>query len=125
MMTFDGVAVDTRSKPKRLLILEVKRMADEMQDYWQRGMALAEQQYADLCVGIKRSLPSEWECRFVPVILGSMSIQERAFEEAMEQLGVAKVVRRALLNELMSILLAEQDKMLRSFRAQLEEHGSA
>ena len=26
---FDGVAVDTRSKPKRLLTLEVKRMADE------------------------------------------------------------------------------------------------
>ena len=88
-------------------------------------MVLAEQQYADLCVGIKRSLPSEWECRFVPVILGSMSIQERVFEEAMEQLGVAKAVRRALLNELMSILLAEQDKMLRSFRARLEEHGSA
>ena len=54
-----------------------------------------------------------------------MSIQELAFEEAMEQLGVAKAVRRALLNELMSILLAEQDKMLRSFRAQLEKHGSA
>ena len=53
-----------------------------------------------------------------------MSFQERAFAEAMEQLGVAKAARRALLNEIVSILLAEQDKMFRSFRAKQEENGS-
>jgi len=87
---FDGVAIDAQSKPKRLLIVEVKRMADTMADYWQRGVDVAEKQYADLCEGIKRSLPSEWECRFVPVILGTMSISEKTFGEAMEQLGITK-----------------------------------
>ena len=79
-------------------------MADRMEANWQPGMTLAEQQYADLCNGIKRRLPSERECMFVPVIMGSMSIPEQAFEKATEQLGVAKAARRALLNELMSTL---------------------
>ena len=56
-----------------------------MEDYWQRGVDVAEKQYADLCEGIKNSLPSEWECRFVLVILGTMSISEKFFGEAMEQ----------------------------------------
>ena len=87
-------------------------------------MTLAEQQNADLCNGIKRRLPSEWECMFVPIRMGSMSVPEQAFEKATEQLGVAKAARRALLNELVSTLRAEQDKMLRRFRARLEEDGS-
>ena len=54
-----------------------------------------------------------------------MSIQERAFGEAMDQLGVTKAVSKPLLQALMSILLEEQDKMLRSAKAQLCENGSA
>ena len=48
------------------------------------GTELAEQQYADLCEGIRNRLPSTWECRFVPIILGTMAIQEQAFGEAMQ-----------------------------------------
>ena len=80
---FDGVAIDLQSKPKQLLIVEVKRMADLPEDYWLRGTELAEQQYADLFEGIRSSLPLTWECRFVPIILGIMAIQERAFGDAM------------------------------------------
>jgi hypothetical protein len=122
---FDEVAIDTQSKLKRLLIEEVKRMSYTTEDYWQRGEEVAEQQYADLCEGIKSSLPSEWECRFVLVILGTMSISEKAFGEAMEQLGIKKVVGEALRQALMSILLEEQDKMPRSFNTQLCENGTA
>ena len=49
-----------------------------------RRRLVAEKQYEDLCAGIKNSLPSEWECRFVPIILGRMSISEKVFGEAME-----------------------------------------
>ena len=122
---FDGVAIDTHSKPKRLLIVEVKRMSDRQEDYWRQGAELADQQYADLCEGIRNSLPPTWECRFVPIILGSMAIQERAFEEAMQQLGITKAGGRALMGTLMNILLEEQDKMLRSFQAQLGEKSEA
>ena len=122
---FDGVAIDIHSKPKRLLIVEVKRMSDRQEDYWLQGAELAEQQYADLCEGIRGSLPPTWECRFVPIILGSMAIQERAFEEAMQQLGITKAGGRALMGTLMNILLEEQDKMLRSFQAQLGENAGA
>ena len=120
---FDGVAIDAQSKPKRLLIIEVKRVSDTMADYWQRGVNVAEKQYEDLCEGIKNSLPSEWECRFVPIILGKMSISEKAFEEAMEQLGISKAAGKTLRQTLMNVLLEEQDKLLRSFNAQLGENG--
>jgi len=115
---FDGVAIDAHSKPKRLLIREVA-------DYWQRGVDVAKKQYADLCEGIKNSLPSEWECRFVPVILGTMSISEKFFGEAMEQLGITKVAGKTLRQTLMNVLLEEQDKLLRSFNAQLGGNGGA
>jgi hypothetical protein len=49
---FAGVAIDAHSKPKRLLIIEVKRVSDTMEDYWQRGVTMAEKQYEDLCEGI-------------------------------------------------------------------------
>ena len=120
---FDGVAIDAQSKPKRLLIIEVKRVSDTMADYWQRGVNVAEKQYEDLCEGIKNSLPSEWECRFVPIILGKMSISEKAFGEAMEQLGISKAAGKTLRQTLMNVLLEEQDKLLRSFNAQLGENG--
>jgi hypothetical protein len=113
---FDVVAIDTQSKQKRLLIMEVMRMSDMTEDYWQRDADVAEQQYADLCEGLKSSLPPEWECRFVPVILGAMSISEQAFGEALEQLGITKIAGKALWQALMSILLEEQDKMLGSFK---------
>ena len=93
-------------------------MSDVTEDYWQRGADVAEQQYAHLCEGIKSSLPPEWECRFVAVIFGTMSISERAFREAMEQLGITKIAGKSLRQALMSILLEEQDKMLRSFNTQ-------
>ena len=64
--------MDTQSKPKRLHIVEVKRMADLTEDYWLRGTELAEQQYADLCEGIRNRLPQTWECRFVQIILCTM-----------------------------------------------------
>jgi hypothetical protein len=38
---FDGVAIDAHSKPKQLLIIEVKRVSDAMEDYWQRGVNVA------------------------------------------------------------------------------------
>ena len=44
---FDGVAIDAHSKPKQLLIIEVKRVSDTMADYWQRGVNVAEKQYED------------------------------------------------------------------------------
>ena len=94
-----------------------------MADYWQRGVNVAEKQYEDLCEGIKNSLPSEWECRFVPIILGKMSISEKAFGEAMEQLGISKAAGKTLRQTLMNVLLEEQDKLLRSFNAQLGENG--
>jgi hypothetical protein len=103
---FDGVAIDAHRKPKRLLIIEVKRVSDTMADYWQRGVDVAEKQYADLCEGIKHSLLSEWECMFsVPVILGTMSISEKTFGEAMEQLGITKVAGKTLRHTLMNVLL--------------------
>ena len=58
---FHGVPIDIHSKPKRLLIVEVKRMSDLQEDYWSHGTELAEQQYADLCEGIRNNLPSTWE----------------------------------------------------------------
>ena len=67
------MAIDIHSKPKRLLIVEVKRMSDRQEDYWLQGAELAEQQYADLCEGIRNSLPPTWECCFVPIILGSIA----------------------------------------------------
>ena len=54
-----------------------------------------------------------------------MAIQERAFGEAMQQLGITKAGGRALMGTLMNILLEEQDKMLRSFQAQLGENAEA
>ena len=122
---FDGVAIDAHSKQKRLLIIEVKRVSDTMADYWQRGVYVAEKQYEDLCEGIKNSLPSEWECRFVPIILGKMSISEKAFGEVMEQLGISKAAGKTLRQTLMNVLLEEQNKLLRSFNAQLGENGGA
>ena len=100
-------------------------MSDRQEDYWLQGAELAEQQYADLCEGIRNSLPPTWECRFVLIILGSMAIQERAFGEAMQQLGITKAGGCALMGTLMNILLEEQDKMLRSFEAQLGENAEA
>ena len=97
-------------------------MADLTEDYWLRGTELAEQQYADLCEGIRHSLPQTWECRFVPIILGTMAIQEWFFGDVMQQLGITRASESTLLPMLMNILLEEQDKMLRSFKAQLCEN---
>ena len=76
-----------------------------------------------LCEGIRNSLPPTWECRFVPIILGTMAIQERAFGDSMQQLGITKAGGCALMGTLMNILFEEQDKMLRSFQAQLCENA--
>ena len=43
----------------------------------------------------------------------------------MQQLGITKAGGRALMGTLMNILLEEQDKMLRSFQAQLGENAEA
>ena len=75
-----------------------------------------------LCEGIRNSLPSTWECCFVSIILGTMAIQEQAFWEAMQQLGITKAGGCSLMGTLMNILLEEQDKMLRSFQAHLCEN---
>ena len=48
---FDRVAIDAHSKPKQLLIIEVKRVSDMMEDYWQRGVNMAEKQYTDYAKG--------------------------------------------------------------------------
>lgn len=58
-----------------------------------------------------------------------MAIEERAFRDAMQQLGITrasgKTLLRTLMNILLNILLEEHDKMLSSFKSQLYENGEA
>ena len=118
---FDGVIIDRRNNPKKLVILEFKRRIDTMEEYWQKGKEAAEAQYADLLKGIVTCMPPGWVCTFVPVVVGSSSIPEEEWDKAMAALGVPKTRGTALRAEMMRVMLDGQDSMLRGYRAQLAE----
>ena len=118
---FDGVLLDSRGKTKRLIIVEFKRRSDTMDNYWLRGKLEAEAQYRDLRQGIQMSLPEGWECVFVPIIAGTLSVGEDAWNDAMETLGIAKSTGQRIRKELVNTLLEECDNILRSYYAQLRE----
>ena len=118
---FDGVLLDLRGKTKRLIIVEFKRRSDTMDNYWLRGKLEAEAQYRDLRQGIQMSLPEGWECVFVPIIAGTLSVGEDAWNDAMATLGIAKGTGQRIRKELVITLLEECDNILRSYYAQLRE----
>ena len=45
----------------------------------------------DLCRGIMTCMRDGWECYFVPIVAGTKSMKEVAWNEAMEKFGVAKI----------------------------------
>ena len=116
---FDGVVIDRRNKVHRLLILEFKRRSDTRAEYWQEGMREAKEQYEDLCRGIMACVRDGWECCFVPIVAGTKSMKEEAWNEAMEKFGVAKVRWSGGRARLMRVLLEEHEKVLGSFWAQV------
>ena len=116
---FDGVVIDRRNKVHRLLILEFKRRSDTRAEYWQEGMREAKEQYEDLCRGIMECVRDGWECCFVPIVAGTKSMKEEAWNEAMEKFGVAKVRWSGGRVRLMRVLLEEHEKVLGSFWAQV------
>ena len=116
---FDGVVIDRRNKVHRLLILEFKRRSDTRAEYWQEGMQEAKEQYEDLCRGIMACVRDGWECCFVPIVAGTKSMKEEAWNEAMEKFGVAKVRWSGGRARLMRVLLEEHEKVLGSFWAQV------
>ena len=70
---------------------------------------------------LQMSLPEEWECVFVPIIAGTLSVGEDAWNDAMETLGIAKSTGQRIRKELVNTLLEECDNILRSYYAQLRE----
>ena len=118
---FDGVLLDSRGKTKKLIIVEFKRRSDTFDNYWLKGKLEAEAQYRDLCQGIQRSLPEGWECIFLPIIVGTVSIGEDEWGNTMEALGIAKGAGQRIRKELMKALLEECDNILRSYQAQVRE----
>ena len=116
---FDGVVIDRRNKVHRLLILEFKRRTDTREEYWQEGMREAQEQYEDLCRGIMKCMRDGWECCFVPIVAGTKSMKEEAWNEAMEKFGVAKIKWSGGRARLMRVLLEEHEKILSSFWAQV------
>ena len=113
---FDGVVLDTRNKVNRLLILEFKRRADTREEYWQEGMREAKEQYEDLCRGIMACMRDGWECCFVPIVAGTKSMKEEAWNEA-------KIKWSGGRARLMRVLLEEHEKVLGSFWAQVLGSG--
>jgi len=111
--------IDRRNKVNRLLILEFKRRSDTRAEYWQEGMREAKEQYEDLCRGIMECVRDGWECCFVPIVAGTKSMKEEAWNEAMEKFGVAKVRWSGGRVRLMRVLLEEHEKVLGSFWAQV------
>ena len=55
---------------------------------------------SDLCQGIKWSLPSGWECRFVHIIVGTVSVGEEEWRRTMSVLDVAKAKGQHIRKEL-------------------------
>ena len=96
-----------------------------MDNYWLRGKLEAEAQYRDLRQGIQWSLPEGWECVFVPIIAGTLSVGEDAWSDAMEALGIAKGTGQRIRKELVNTLLEECDNILRSYYAQLREGAAS
>ena len=76
---FEGVVIDRRNKVNRLLILEFKRRSDTREEYWQEGMRESKEQYEDLCRGIMECVRDGWECCFVPIVAGTKSMKEEAW----------------------------------------------
>ena len=111
--------IDRRNKVHWLLILEFKRRTDTREEYWQEGMREAKEKYKDLCRGIMVCMRDGWECCFVPIVAGTKSMKEEAWNEAMEKLGVAKMKWSGGRARLMRVLLEEHEKVLGSFRVQV------
>jgi hypothetical protein len=64
-----------------------------------------------------------WECCFVPIVAGTKSMKEEAWNEAMEKFGVAKIRWSGGRARLMRVLLKEHEKVLGSFWAQVLGKG--
>ena len=60
-----------------------------------------------------------WECCFIPIVAGTKSMKEEAWNEAMEKFGVAKMKWSGGRARLMRVLLEEHEKVLGSFWEQV------
>ena len=117
---FDGVI--TNAPQREVIILEVKRTSDRSPDYWREGQRRAHEQYGNLIQALRDILqPKGWTLKFVPIVVGTKSINIAEWNKGMEDLRVPEGQRDKARQQCMQILLDAHDLIIRSYWAQ--KHG--
>ena len=117
---FDGVI--TNAPQREVIILEVKRTSDRSPDYWREGQRRAHEQYGDLIQALRDILrPMRWTLKFVPIVVGTKSINVAEWNKGMKDLRVPEGQRDKARQQCMQILLDAHDLIIRSYWAQ--KHG--
>ena len=117
---FDGVIINAPNR--EVIILEVKRTSDRRPDYWIEGRQRAQRQYGDLVQALGAMLCTQgWTLKFVPVVVGTKSINTAEWNKAMKDLRVPEGQRDKARQKCMQILLDAHDLIIRSYWAQ--KHG--
>ena len=117
---FDGVI--TNASHQEVIILEVKRTSDRSPDYCIEGRRRAQEQYGDLTQALGDILrPKGWTLKFVPIVVGTKSINIAEWNKGMKDLRVPEGQRDKARQQCMQILLDAHDLTIRSYWAQ--KHG--
>ena len=114
---FDGVAVN-RTK-KVIYTFEFKRTSDREHGYVQRCDERATEQYAGLVQIITKIVMCKgWKVQAVNFIAGTKSMNQEAWNKAMEVMGVPKQKWDGTRERFMKVLLDEHETILSSYLAQ-------
>ena len=117
---FDGVIIN--ASQQEVIILEVKRTSDRSSDYCREGRRRAHEQYGDLIQALGDILrPKGWTLKFVPIVVGTKSINIAEWNKGMKDLRVPEGQRDKARQQCMQILLDAHDLIIRSYWAQ--KHG--
>ena len=117
---FDGVIIN--ASQQEVIILEVKRTSDRSPDYCREGRRRAHEQYGNLIQALGDILRSKrWTLKFVPIVVGTKSINVAEWNKGMEDLRVPEGQRDKARRQCMQILLDAHDLIIRSYWAQ--KHG--
>ena len=117
---FDGVIIN--ASQQEVIILEVKRTSDRSPDYCREGRRRAHEQYGNLIQALGDILRSKrWTLKFVPIVVGTKSINIAEWNKGMEDLRVPEGQRDKARRQCMQILLDAHDLIIRSYWAQ--KHG--
>jgi len=114
----DGIGLDTVNK--ELLAIEFKRTRDARSDYVEKATAVAQEQYTSLLTGLQAvGQVKGWEVQQIVFVGGTCgSVHVESFNKNMKTLGVLENKWDPIRQKLVTRLLEEQDKVLRSYFAQ-------